>query len=137
MGAMLVSLVTHGDGLFRKSVARSLISREYRVDEAADGSSAWAMMRRRAYDLVVMDMQLSDISGLEMLRLMRRLEWSPSVLVTFDWYAPAIEKMAFALGADKCCLRQDALIFIDQLIDRLAPARQEGCTPIPGSEKLC
>ena len=85
----------------RKTLATFLESKGCCVDETSSGSATWAMLRSHPYDLVVLEMELRDVNGLEMLRLMRRLNPSPLSLLVANWKTEAVEKMAMALGADR------------------------------------
>jgi len=61
-------------GLFRHDYA-------YKVDTAADGIDALAAMKRQQYDLILLDMLMPRMSGLELLEEMRRLNVQTPVLM--------------------------------------------------------
>ena len=61
-------------GLFRHDYA-------YKVDTAADGIDALAAMKRQQYDLILLDMLMPRMSGLELLEEMRRLNMQTPVLM--------------------------------------------------------
>ncbi len=49
-----------------------LLQREgYRVDQAADGATAFSMAQETAYDLIVSDIQMPKMTGIELLRQLR------------------------------------------------------------------
>lgn len=50
----------------------ALTKRGYQVEECEDGESAWACMERGRYDIVVTDLRLPKVDGLELLRRIRR-----------------------------------------------------------------
>ena len=54
----------------------------YEVDEARDGKEALQSLTRRSYNLVLLDLQLTDSSGLEVLAAMQILNASIPVLIT-------------------------------------------------------
>jgi len=53
----------------------------YEVDTAADGIDALAAMKRQPYDLILLDMLMPRMSGLELLEEMRRLNMQTPVLM--------------------------------------------------------
>jgi DNA-binding NtrC family response regulator len=61
-------------GLFRHDHA-------YKVDTAADGIDALAAMKRQPYDLILLDMLMPRMSGLQLLEEMRRLNLQTPVLM--------------------------------------------------------
>ena len=103
----------------RKPLAAYLASKGCIVDETCSGSAAWALLRSRPYDLVVLEMELRDVNGLELLRLMRRLNPSPLALLVADWKTEAVERMALALGAEDFFVKPYELADVHSLlIDR-------------------
>ena len=54
----------------------------YRVDKAADGRDGLAMAERGDYDLVLLDVMLPGMSGMELLRRLRRTKQTPVIMVT-------------------------------------------------------
>ena len=65
-------LVVDDDSLSRTLLHRSLVQNGHRVLEAGDGESALAMVGREKPDLVVLDIVMPGISGLEFCRELRR-----------------------------------------------------------------
>ncbi len=61
-------LIVDDDAGHRKMLLTLLADWDYRVEGAADGESAVALCRERGFDLVLMDVRMTGISGLEALR---------------------------------------------------------------------
>ena len=61
-------------GLFRHQHA-------YKIETAGDGADALAALRRDHFDLVLLDMYMPRMTGLELLAQMRRLELQTPVLM--------------------------------------------------------
>jgi PAS domain S-box-containing protein len=67
-----------------------------RADTAADGVDAVEMAKRRRYDLILMDMQMPRMDGLEATRQIRRLPGYASVAIV------AMTANAFSADRDRC-----------------------------------
>jgi two-component system, cell cycle response regulator DivK len=81
------------DNEYNRKIVRQLLSRtSYRLREAADGEAALGMIREERPDLILMDVQLPKMSGLDVTRALRG---DP---VTAD--VPIIVVTSFALSGD-------------------------------------
>jgi two-component system cell cycle response regulator DivK len=81
------------DNEFNRKMVRQLLRRTtYRLLEAGDGESALEAARRERPDLVLMDVQLPKMSGLEATRALRADPATASV--------PIIVVTSFALSGD-------------------------------------
>jgi two-component system, cell cycle response regulator DivK len=82
------------DNEVNRKIVRDLLKRtSYRLLEASDGEAGVAMARRERPDLILMDLQLPQISGLEATRTLRR---EPATADT-----PIIAITSFALAGDE------------------------------------
>jgi two-component system cell cycle response regulator DivK len=82
------------DNEVNRKIVRDLLKRtSYRLLEAADGETGVAMARRERPDLILMDLQLPRISGIEATRTLRR---EPATADT-----PIIAITSFALAGDE------------------------------------
>ncbi len=74
------------DNEYNRKIVRQLLSRtSYRLLEAMDGEEGVAMAQRELPDLILMDVQLPKLSGLDATRLLRadpRTAHIPLVVVT-------------------------------------------------------
>ena len=74
-------LLVEDDTLLASGLQRVLQEAEYTVTHAADGGFAERALRAYDYDLVILDLGLPDMDGLELLRGMRRQRQPVPVLV--------------------------------------------------------
>lgn len=75
-------LVVDDEDMVREVIARYLERDGFRVDTAADGHRAMALLEERTPDLAVLDIMLPGIDGLELLRACRRAGSLPVILLT-------------------------------------------------------
>jgi CheY-like chemotaxis protein len=60
-------LVCDDSNAERSALAQILRRRGYEVDEAADGAAALRLIKGRAYDLVLLDLNMPDVDGFDVL----------------------------------------------------------------------
>ena len=86
----------------RDALSRRLRQKGYRVSVAADGAEALAQIDRESYDLVLLDVEMPGMSGLEVLsrvRVQRSQTQLPVIMVTARSEGADIVE-AFGLGAN-------------------------------------
>ena len=103
MSALATILICDDEEPLRRLVAASLDGLGHTVLEAADGNGALDQIRSRRPDLVVLDVMMPDISGLDVLAELRAdtaLARTPVVMLTAR--AQAADRVAAAeAGADR------------------------------------
>jgi DNA-binding response OmpR family regulator len=92
-------LVVEDEPTLRETLAEALESDGYRVATAADGAAALALFRADAPDLVLLDLMLPEVSGIEVTRIIRAESAVPIVMLTAR--AAEVDKVVgLELGAD-------------------------------------
>jgi DNA-binding response OmpR family regulator len=92
-------LVVDDEEAIAEAVRARLLSEGYRVVVAADGPQAIEATRRERPDLVVLDLMLPGMDGLEVCQEIQRDEWVPVLMLTAR--TEEADKVAgFAVGAD-------------------------------------
>jgi DNA-binding response OmpR family regulator len=94
-------LFVDDDPILREFALVNLTSDQAEVRVAADGDEAWRLMNEESFDLVLLDLEMPDVDGFEILQSMRatpRLSRLPVVVVTGREDVMAIDK-AFIDGA--------------------------------------
>lgn len=74
-------LIVEDEKVFCDRIAKSLRKAGYEVDMCHDGSSAAEHMISGDYDLILLDLNLPDIDGMELLRHMRSCDNETGVLI--------------------------------------------------------
>jgi DNA-binding response OmpR family regulator len=75
-------LVVEDDGTLRETLAEALEGEGFRVSTAADGADALAAFRADRPDLVLLDLMLPELSGVEVTRIIRAESSVPIVMLT-------------------------------------------------------
>ena len=68
---MELLLVQDGDD-FRDTVARWMVRHGHRVAEGASGQEGLALITQRQFDVAILDANLPDLSGLDLLQEIKR-----------------------------------------------------------------
>lgn len=92
-------LIVDDQEIVRLSYLRSLGSEHCNVDVAASGEEALQAMRQRRFDLVLLDLRMPGMDGMEVLRMIKQM-WPDTEVVVITGY-PTVEtaKEAVRLGA--------------------------------------
>ena len=87
------TILTIEDNEYNRKIVRKLLGTRYRLVEAVDGEAGVALAVAELPDLILMDVQLPKMSGLEATRILRadaRTKHIPIVIIT-----------SFALSGDR------------------------------------
>ncbi len=109
-------LVVDDDGAHRRTLRVGLGARGYEVVEADDGRSARAAVDARPPDLVLLDLGLPDIDGVDLCRHLRLWPAVPIIVVSAETDDRRMVE-AFAVGADDYVVKP---VVIDVLAARIA-----------------
>lgn len=96
---MTTLLIVEDDPLIREMMDISLSQAGYGIVTAGSGASALEVLRRLRVDLVLLDIHMPEMSGLDVLKAMRRagVAMPPVLMVTANTSADAV-KEAMYLG---------------------------------------
>ncbi len=90
-------LLIDDDESLRKVISHNLISEGYRVTSASDGREGISLFKNGEFDLVVTDLKMPDLDGMEVLREVKRLNRDTLVIMITAY--GTIEKAVEALKA--------------------------------------
>ena len=122
-------LVVDDDEPIRDAVERGLALHGYAVAGAPDAETATAMIARRRPDLLVLDIGLPGISGIELCRRLRDVDVDVPILVLSarDQVGDRVEGLQ--AGADDYLVKPFAL---DELVARVQALLRRARTPVGG-----
>ena len=118
-------LVVEDDGETRAALTRELTTRGYQVVEAADGQAALLSWEAGRPDIVLLDLGLPDIDGLEIVRRIRREAATPIVILS-GRYEEREKVEALERGADDYVTKPFG---VDELNARLRVALRRAAGP--------
>ncbi len=75
-------LIADDDGHIREVVRFALVQAGYDVSEAHDGRSAWEQFQQRAFSLVVLDLVMPELDGLDVCRRIREKSRVPVIFLS-------------------------------------------------------
>src|SRR5262245_27828600 len=93
-------LVVEDYAPIRRALVKGLSEAAFAVDSAADGEHASWFLRHTPYDVVVLDIMLPKVGGLELLKQLRAAQSPARVLVLTAKDAVADRVAGLNLGAD-------------------------------------
>ena len=132
MSTQLRVLVIDDEPPIRRFLRTSLSAQGYSILEAQDGESGLAMLSRNAIDIVVLDLGLPGIDGLEVLKRLREGGSSIPVIVLSSRDDEKGKVAALDLGADDYVTKPFGM---EELLARIRAAmrhrlQQEGEKPL-------
>lgn len=92
--------------------------RQWNVIITPTGNSIWQILEKVAVDIILLDMQLPDCSGLDILKeLKKRMIQTPVVVFTARDYDDELVKQAFALGAAGYSSKTASIIELQEVVN--------------------
>lgn len=118
-------LVVEDSGAMRALIGAALegLEEKLEIDEAESGFAALRMLPRQAYDLIVTDINMPDINGLELVSFVKRdprYRSTPLVIVSTEGSERDREK-GLALGADAYLVKPFGAEELQRLVLDLLP----------------
>ena len=103
-----------------KTVFESFEEPAIRVKRETDsGREVLHMVRHQACDLLILDLNLSDMDGLEVLKTMKKEKIRQPTLVLTMYDDPKIIKSAFKSGADAYCLKSAPVSELNRAVNEV------------------
>jgi two-component system, OmpR family, KDP operon response regulator KdpE len=93
-------LIVEDEPPIRRFLRTALAAQDYRVEEAADGEAALAFLKRNPVDLIVLDLGLPGMDGLEVVRRLRGEGTLTPIVILSSRDDEAGKVAALDLGAD-------------------------------------
>ncbi|HYK94967.1 MAG TPA: response regulator transcription factor [Candidatus Dormibacteraeota bacterium] len=123
-------LVVEDEPTLRETLAEALEAEGYQVVQAADGRAALTRFRASHPDLVLLDLMLPELSGLEVARLIRTESSAPIVMLTAR-DAEVDKVVGLELGADDYVTKPFSLRELSARIRAVLRRGESLGTPLP------
>jgi two-component system KDP operon response regulator KdpE len=115
-------LIIEDERTLLRALAMNLTARGYEVTEAETGTRALAAAANEDFDVIVLDLGLPDVSGLDVIKAVRAYASTP-ILVLSARTGTSEKVAALDLGADDYVTKPFS---IDELLARLRAATRRG-----------
>lgn len=119
-------LVVDDDETVRSSLGDALTTDGVRVSVAACGQEALERMAADPVDLVLTDVRMPGVDGLELLRAVRARAPAVNVVLMTAYHDPAVTLVAAREGARACLHKPLDLVDLRALVHRLLGHRAAG-----------
>ena len=126
-------LVVDDDALMRRSLAASLGQNGYSVETAATGENAVQIVERKSPDLVLLDVGLPGMDGIETLRTMRQKRPNLLVILVTGRRRELDEIVGLEMGADDYITKPFDMDVLLAHIKAVMRRAQAPATPPPQS----
>ncbi len=116
-----ITIVIAEDNALLRGVLRDALEEAgmHVLGEAGDGAEAMALAENQRPNVVVMDMRMPNVDGIEATEKIASAEWAMPVVVLSAYDEPQMIEAALAAGASNCLKKG---VGLDELIDAIRSA---------------
>lgn len=115
-------LLAEDDVLTQKSLTYFLTSKKYQITHVNNGEEAFSLLKDRPFDLIITDLNMPKIGGMELIHLIRNdLNLKTPVIVLTASGIEQTELDAFAIGASEFISKPFSPSVLEMRIRRLVP----------------
>ena len=126
-------LVVDDEAGARREAAATLAGLGYDVAVAADAQQAFDMVDSRRFDLIITDLDMPDVDGLELLETIRTAEVDADVLIVSGKGSIGLAVLAMKMGAANFMEKPLTEEKLTAEVRRIFRSRREGSDPGAGS----
>jgi two-component system response regulator PilR (NtrC family) len=98
-------LVVDDEEIIRESLSYILRKEKYEVEEAANGKIAFEMLKESSYDLVITDLEMPEMKGIELLDELRKINLQTNTIVITAYGSMETAIAALRSGASDYILK--------------------------------
>ncbi|MBW2707794.1 MAG: sigma-54-dependent Fis family transcriptional regulator [Deltaproteobacteria bacterium] len=122
-------LIVDNESVVRKGISRALANRHIQATEAVNGKEALAHLNTRDFDLVLLDIKMEDMDGVEVLRQIRRKDPETSVVMITGYPTIATAVHCTKLGALDYLTKPFSLDDLDAALGKVRDKQTVGEKP--------
>lgn len=123
-------LIIDDEEVIRKACRQTLEKEGFEVDEAPNGIIGLAKLHDKRYDLVLIDLKMSQISGMDVLGAVKKYDPNIICIVITGYGTNAVVREAKAKGAFDILIKPFAAQELREMIQRAISARSLNWKPI-------
>lgn len=123
-------LISEDDGALAEALRFALTRAGYAVDWVGDGAAADEALKQDVFDVVILDLGLPRVDGLEVLRRLRRRNTNLPVLILSGRENPDEKVQGLDCGADDYLVKPFSLNELQARVRALVRRRQGGAAPV-------
>lgn len=127
-------LIVEDDVSLGKFLSRALKQKLFSVEVSLDGEAAWEVLQNSTYDLVILDLNLPRIDGMELLKRVRMTQPTLPLLVLTARNRTEDLVSALDQGADDCLIKPFS--FLELLARIRGLLRRGSCSAAVSSSKV-
>jgi two-component system, cell cycle response regulator DivK len=117
---MRKTLLIVEDSALNSDLLVQLFEDAYEIEVAFDGETAIELAATRRLDLILMDVGLPGVSGLEAVRAIRRAGASTPIIAVSSGVMPGDRELAIEAGCDEFVAKPIDDTMLIEMVDRLA-----------------
>jgi DNA-binding response OmpR family regulator len=126
-------LIVEDDVSLGKFLSRALKQKCFSVEVSLDGEAAWEALQNSTYDLVILDLNLPGMDGMELLKRVRLTQPALPLLVLTARNRTEDLVLALEQGADDCLIKPFSLL---ELLARIGGLLRRGSSSAVSSSKI-
>ncbi len=118
-------LVVDDDPSMRTALSESLLSCGYQVDAAVDGADALKRFSKGRYDVVITDMRMPKVGGMEVLRGVKKISPETHVIVITAYGTVNTAVQAMKEGASEFIMKPFSLDDLESVVKNVLLSREK------------
>jgi CheY-like chemotaxis protein len=118
------SMLIVDDDIAHRTMVRILLNWRFDIFEAEDGAAAIREVTQRRFDLILMDIRMPNVSGIEALDQIKSLRPEIPVVMMTAYFSPEIAAQVRKKGASDCLGKPFDFDELQQTIERAIHSRQ-------------
>ena len=123
-GGILILVVDDEFG-DRESLKKILEDKGYRVATAKDGAEAIEMVKRRHYDIILLDVRLPDMNGFETFEQVKEIDPKATVIMMTGYTEDELTRRAVSEGAYTCIFKPFDMEKVIALVEDIRRVKTE------------
>lgn len=109
-------LIVEDNDRLRRFVSSALTKNGYKIFEAESGKAAYSVLKQNYLDLVLLDLKLGDVNGIEILKTIRRQDEKMPVIIISSVNDRNVKVDGFEIGCDDYITKP---FYVDELLGRV------------------